>query len=170
MWSAAAMPPLSSRLRAAAWPPHSTSINLQNREKRLLRDLHLADALHPLLPLFLLLEELALAGDVAAVALGEDVLAQRLDGLAGDDAVADGGLQRHLEHLPGDELLHLLDEHLAAGEGLVLVDDQREGVERLAVDEDVHLHELALAIADDVVVEGGVAARDRLQLVEEVED
>src|SRR5438067_12875466 len=33
MWSAAAMPPLSSRPRAAAWPPHSTS-SLRRRHVR----------------------------------------------------------------------------------------------------------------------------------------
>jgi hypothetical protein len=38
-----------------------------------------------------------------------------------------------------------------------------------AVDEDRHLHEVALAVVGDVVVEGGVALRDRLQAVVEVE-
>jgi hypothetical protein len=42
--------------------------------------------LHALLAFLLLLEQLALARDVAAVALGEHVLAQRLDRLARDDA------------------------------------------------------------------------------------
>ncbi len=35
--------------------------DLEHRQKRLLRNIHLADALHPLLALFLLLEQLALA-------------------------------------------------------------------------------------------------------------
>jgi hypothetical protein len=41
-----------------------------------------ADHLHALLALLLLLEQLALAGDVTAVALGEHVLADRADVLA----------------------------------------------------------------------------------------
>ena len=73
-----------------------------------LRDLDVADHLHPLLALFLLLEQLALAGDVAAVALGEHVLAHRPDRLAGDDPAADRGLDRHLEHLARDQLAQLL--------------------------------------------------------------
>ena len=52
---------------------------LEHGQERLLRDLDPPDLLHALLPFLLLLEELALAGDVAAVALGGDVLAQRLD-------------------------------------------------------------------------------------------
>src|SRR5262249_43561440 len=61
----------------------------QHREKRLLWDLDFAHFLHPALALFLLLEELLLARDVAAIALGGDVLAQRLDRDAGDDLGAD---------------------------------------------------------------------------------
>ena len=76
----------------------------QDRQEGLLRDLDGSDALHPLLSFLLLLEELALAGDVATVALREDVLAHRGDGLAGDDVAADRGLDRHLEHLARDEL------------------------------------------------------------------
>ena len=40
----------------------------------------------------------------------------------------------------------------------------------LAVDQDVELDEVALAVADEVVVEGAVALGDRLQPVVEVED
>ena len=59
--------------RPAARPPPgcTTSLDLQHGQERLLRDLDRADLLHALLALFLLLEELALARDVAAVALGE---------------------------------------------------------------------------------------------------
>src|SRR5215207_4907306 len=60
--------------------------DLQHGEKCFLRNFDAADALHALLAFLLLLEQLALARDVAAVALGEHVLAQRLDRLARDDA------------------------------------------------------------------------------------
>ena len=66
----------------------------QRGDEGLLGHLDAPDVLHPLLALLLLLEQLALAGDVAAVALGQDVLALGLDRLAGDDAPADGGLDR----------------------------------------------------------------------------
>src|SRR6267142_3567891 len=45
-------------------------IHLEDGEKRFLRNLDRADLLHALFPFFLLLEQLALARDVAAVALG----------------------------------------------------------------------------------------------------
>src|SRR3712207_6875935 len=52
-----------------------------------------------LLALLLLFEQLALAADVAAVALGEHVLTLGLDRLAGNDLRADRRLDRHVEHL-----------------------------------------------------------------------
>src|SRR5687768_6880012 len=93
--------------------------NLEHGEKGFLRNLDPPDALHPLLPFLLLLEQLALPGDVAAVALGEHVLAQRLDRLARDDAIADRGLDRDLEHLPRDQLAHLRGQRPAAIVGRV---------------------------------------------------
>src|SRR2546422_864485 len=58
----------------------------QRGDERLLGDLDAADALHAPLALLLALEQLALAGDVTAVALGDDVLAPGLHRLARDDA------------------------------------------------------------------------------------
>src|SRR5690625_6519968 len=69
------------------------SIGGERGDERLLRHVHPADGLHPLLPLLLLLQQLALARDVAAVALGEHVLADRTHCLPGDDPGADGRLR-----------------------------------------------------------------------------
>src|SRR3954464_15123043 len=77
----------------------------QRGDEGLLGHFHPPDHLHPLLALLLLLEQLALAGDVTAVALREDVLADRADRLAGDDPAADGRLDRYLELLPRNEFL-----------------------------------------------------------------
>src|SRR5512139_2291194 len=92
-------PSVTSRRLAEYWAfpgqhqcPSFLAADLQHREEGLLRDLDLAELLHALLAFFLLLEQLALARDVAAVALGEHVLAQRLDGRAGDHVRADRGL------------------------------------------------------------------------------
>ena len=54
----------------------SSSAAAEHREERVLRNLDVADLFHTRLALLLLLEELALTGDVAAIALGRDVLAQ----------------------------------------------------------------------------------------------
>src|SRR6476620_4103602 len=142
----------------------------QRGDERLRRDLHGADVLHPLLAGLLLLEQLALAADVTAVALGEDVLADRADRLAGDHARADRGLDRHLELLARDQVLELAGHHHAVGVGGVAVDDRAERVDRLALEQDVDLHQVGRLLARALVVERGVALGARLQLVEEVED
>src|SRR6187200_3485316 len=108
--------------------------------------------------------------DVAAVALGEDVLAHRPDRLAADDMRADRGLDRHLEHLPRDELLELLDQRLAGSVRVRAMDDEAQRVDRLPAHEEVELDEIAVAVADVLVVEAGVPARSTLQQVVEVDD
>ena len=60
------------------------------------------------LPSFWRSSSLRLRRDVTAVALGDDVLALRLHRLAGDDAPADRGLDRHVEQLARDQLAQLL--------------------------------------------------------------
>ena len=52
---------------------------------------------------------------------------------------ADGGLHGDLEHLPRDQLLHLVDQLAAALVGAVAVHDDRQRIDLLAVDEDVEL-------------------------------
>src|SRR5918992_1542049 len=88
-------------------------IQLEHREERLLRHLHAAHLLHALLAFLLLLEQLALARDVAAVALRDHVLAHRLHRLARDDLRPDRCLDRDLELLPWDLLAQALGEHAA---------------------------------------------------------
>src|SRR4029453_16640673 len=75
-------------------------VEVEHGEEGLLRHLDAADLLHPLLALLLLLEQLALARDVSAVALGEKLLAARFDRPARDDSRADGRLDRDVDHLP----------------------------------------------------------------------
>src|SRR3974390_3797809 len=59
-------------------------VHFEGGDEGFLRDFDLAELAHLLLALFLLVEELALAGDVAAIALGRNALAERLDALARD--------------------------------------------------------------------------------------
>src|SRR3954466_11200731 len=103
-------------------------VELEGGDEDVARNLDASDRLHLLLALLLLLEELALAGDVAAVALGEHVLALRLHRLPGDDLPADRGLDRHVEHLARDEHLQLLGHALAVVVRLVGVHDRAERV------------------------------------------
>src|SRR5262249_45602200 len=78
-----------NRISAKFIPGALLAFHLQDGEERLLRNFDRPHLLHSLLARLLLLQQLPLSGDVAAVALGEDVLAQRLDGLARDDVRAD---------------------------------------------------------------------------------
>src|SRR6266702_7845039 len=154
--------------RKAVWM--TRLVNLQDRQERLLWDLDRSHLLHPLLSFFLLLEQLALLRDVAPIALGGHVLAQRADRLAGDHLGPDRGLDHDLEQLARDQLPQLLGDLLAPLVRLVAVDDDGEGVDRLPVQKHVQLHQVGAAVTEEVVVEGRVAARDRLELVVEIED
>src|SRR6185312_10971661 len=147
----------------------SLATHFQHREEGFLRNLYVSELLHALLAFFLFLEELALAADVAAIALRQHVLAQRLDGRARNDGATDGGLHGDFEHLPRDELLHLVDELAAAMVGGLAVRDDRQRIHLVAVDEDIELHEWRRLEARELVVERGVAAARGLQAIEEVE-
>src|SRR3546814_12896490 len=54
-------------------PIPASLVLLQHGEEGLLRDLHAADLLHPLLAFLLLLQQLLLARSVATIALGQHV-------------------------------------------------------------------------------------------------
>src|SRR5687768_17286726 len=99
--------------------------DLQHRQERFLRYFHASHPFHAPLALFLLLEQLALAGDVSTIALGQYVLAERFHAFACDHTVADRGLDGHLEHLPWNELPHLGGQGPAALVGGIAVDDDR---------------------------------------------
>src|SRR5690348_2371859 len=102
--------------------------DLQYGQEGLLRDVDAADALHALFAFFLALEEFSFARDVAAVALREDVLAQRANGFARDDAAADGGLNGHFELLAGNQFAQTRGQFAASFIGLFAMADERECV------------------------------------------
>ena len=77
----------------------SVVVKLEHRHERLLGKLHGAYAAHLLLAFLLLFEKLLFTGDIAAVALGKNVLAESLYGFAGDDFSAYGSLNRNLKKL-----------------------------------------------------------------------
>ena len=88
-------------------------IQLEDSEERLCRHLHGAERAHFLFALLLLFEQFLLSADIAAVALRENVLAHSLDGLARDDAPADGRLNRNFKELAGNIVLELFAQLLA---------------------------------------------------------
>ena len=76
-----------------------------------------AQLTHLLFAFLLLFQQLLLAGDIAAVALGQHVLAQSLDGLPGDDLAADGRLDGNLELGSGNIVLELFTDFPGSGVG-----------------------------------------------------
>ena len=80
-------------------------LHFQRGDEGLLRNLDAAELAHLLLAFLLLLQELALAGHVAAVAFRGHVLAEGAHRFARDDLAADRRLNRHLEHVRRDQLL-----------------------------------------------------------------
>src|SRR3990170_7787394 len=89
--------------------PYKASINFQNRQKGLLRQLHSADLLHPLLALFLFFEEFSLSRYVSAITLGYNVFPEGPYRIPRYDPPAYGRLYDDLEHVPRYDGLHLLD-------------------------------------------------------------
>src|SRR5215203_2435394 len=144
--------------------------NTQRGEEGLLRYLHAPHLLHMALALFLLLEQLAFAGYVTAVAFGSNVFAVSAHGLACDHALAHRGLHWHLELLAWDQLFELLDECAAALVGLIAVDDDRECVHSVTRDKDLDLHQIGRLVAKRLVVVGGVALCATLHGIEEIRD
>src|SRR5260221_2775220 len=117
------------RAEALAYVAHA-----EGGDERLLRDRHAAVFAHALLALLLLLEQLALARRVAAVAFGGDVLPEGGDGLAGDDLAADRGLDRDLEQMAGDEVFQALAHAAAARPGIAAVAHHAQAADRLIAD------------------------------------
>src|SRR3954453_11102924 len=127
----------SSKKRAKLIVLASRVTPLQHRQERLLRDLDRADLLHALLPFLLFFEQLALAGDVAAVAFCQHVLAQGLDVLPRHDVAADRRLDRDVEHLPRNQAPQFRHQLPAAVLGGRAMHHARERVDLVAVHEDV---------------------------------
>jgi hypothetical protein len=72
------------------------------------------------------------------------------DGFARDDLAADGGLDRDLEHLCGGirsfSFSHIARPRFRRG----AVDQHRQRIDRLVIDQDRHLHQIALARSREV--------------------
>ena len=135
-----------------------------------MRQIDAADAAHLLFALFLLFQQLLLPRDIAAVALGQNVLAERFDRFTGDDLAADGRLHRDFKQLAGDVVLQLFDNSSGSRIGVVGVDDERQRVHRFAVEQDVELDELRFPVAEQLIVERRIPLGARFQRIEKVVD
>src|SRR3546814_5218702 len=68
-----------------------------------------------------------------------------------------------------DQIREALEHPPAPAFGGRAVDDHAERIDGLGIDEDAHLDEIAVAIADLVIVEARIAAADRFEPIVEIE-
>src|SRR6266849_2615543 len=148
----------------------SSGSHFEDGEKGLLWNVDLADALHALFAFFLFFEELALAGDVTAVAFGQNVFTNRRDRFARDHAAADGGLNGDLEQLPRNQFSQARHQVAAALVGLFAMANHGQRVHRLAANQDVELDEVGFDVTREVIVERSVAARNGFQPIVKIEN
>src|SRR5690554_2202461 len=132
-------------------------VHLEYGEESVLGDLYPTHLFHALLARFLFFKQLFLARYVAAITLGRHVLAQRLDRGASHYLAPDGGLYRHVEHLPWYQLLHLVHQHPATGMGMVTVDDDCQSIDTLIVDQYIKTYQLGRLETLEVVVQRCIA-------------
>ena len=116
----------------------------------------------------MLLQQLFLAGDIAAVALGKHVLAHGLDGLAGNYLAADGSLYGHLEKLAGNILLELFAKLSGSAVGLLPVGNEAECIHLIAVQEHIHLYKVGNLVKAELIVQGGITLGAGLESIKKV--
>ena len=90
-------------------------LHIQHGEEGVLGEFDVSDLFHPTFALFLAFQEFPFAGDIAAVTFGGDILPEGFHRFAGDDLVADRGLDGHIEQLPRDHLPQFGNQQLPAG-------------------------------------------------------
>ena len=135
-----------------------------------MRYFHTAQLAHTLFAFFLLFQQFLLAGDVAAVALGKNILTQRLNGFAGNDLGAHCRLNGDLKHLSGDMFLKLFCHLAPTGVGIVAEYDKGKCIHDLAVEQDVEFDQLTRTIIGKFVVKGCITAGAALECVKEIID
>ena len=71
-------------------------VHLENGQERFAGHFYGAELAHALLAFLLLFKQLLFTGNIAAVTLGQNVLAHGLNGFTGDNLAADSRLDRDL--------------------------------------------------------------------------
>src|SRR5664279_3334235 len=156
-------------IRGSLCPHYLVFPNPENRQKGLLRDVHAAYPLHALLAFLLLFQQFALAADIAAITLGNNVLTQGSNCLARDHLGPYSCLDRHLKHLPRNQLPHLGNQRSPSIIGKVAMHDDGKSIYGIARNQNVELHHRRLPAPGDVIIQRSVATGNGLQPVVEVE-
>ncbi len=134
--------------------------NLERGQKSLLGQFHVAHSFHALFAFFLFFQQLALAGDVAAIAFCGYILAEGGNSFPGDYFLANGRLDGNHEKLARNGALELERQGAPVLIGLVLVDNYRKRIDWFPVQHNVKPHQVGLLVAAGLVINGSVAAAD----------
>ena len=146
------------------------SVEFEYGKEGFLGHFDVADLFHALLASFLFLQQFAFTAHVTAVTLGEDILADLFDRLAGDDLRADSRLNGDVELLPWQEFFEFLAHAASEIDGVVAVGEGRERIDLLAVEQYIQFDEVGGAETVHVPVEGRVALGDGFEFVVEIND
>src|ERR1700722_13887088 len=152
------------------WPILTAALaHLQHSQESFLRNVHAPNPLHPLLAFLLFLQQLTLTGNVAAVALGDDILADRRNRLARNDLRSNRRLYRHFKHLPRDQLSHLAHQQPPAIVSEVFMDDRGQRIHWFARNHDIELRHRRRPVARQVIIKRCVAPGNRFKPVVKIE-
>src|SRR5450830_1809249 len=106
--------------------------------------------------------------DVTAIALGQNVLAQRLDVFSRNDGGANGCLNGHIEHLPGNQLAHLGSHRTTTELAVGAMDNNGQRIDSLTVDQHVDLDHIGRPVFLELIVHRGVTAGGRFETIKKV--
>ena len=158
------------RVRRSREAHHHSSLVFKTATKALWGIITDPTHFHLRLSFFLLLQKLALTGNIPAVALGGNVLSKRRDCGSRNDLAPDGPLYGNLELMPRDFLLEAVANLNPPFPGPLLENYERQRIHLLAVDQDIQFDQVAVPILDQIIIEGTIPLRDRLQFVVKIED
>ncbi|CSF95185.1 Uncharacterised protein [Shigella sonnei] len=107
---------------------------MQNGEERFLRQLDVTDLLHAFLTFFLLLQQLFLTADIAAITFSQYVFTQLFHGGSRNNVRTNRCLNGDIKLLAWDQIFHLLHQLATAVLRIITVGDQRQRINTFTVD------------------------------------
>ena len=122
-----------------------------------MRHLDRSDLFHALFTFFLSVKQLAFTGNIAAIALGDHVLAQRFNCLTRNNVGPNGRLNGDVKHLARDDFAHFGHHGPAPVLGLRAVHNDGQGINLFTVEQNVDLHHIGGAVFLEFVVHGRIA-------------
>jgi len=148
----------------------SVLTELKHCHKSLLGNFHRTHLAHSFFTFLLFLQKLLLSCDITTVTLGQDVLADCLDRLPGNDLAADGRLDWNLKEMSGNLPLQSLAHAAASLIGRGGMNDEGEGIHRFPIDQDIQFDQIGPLITLEFIIKGSIASGSGFQCIKEIID